>query len=277
LAGGTAVWQHIVLRRLAAYGPKPRRVLLELFPKSLLGGESAVFTVEHQFPTHRLRYVDLAALQDILPGQVAEQRGLWWRHNGLLPLKTHGVAFWNGVCPLFKTDDPFLQAERWRRKLSPTGFGPWGTPQPTTEQRATAWQLAQTQYSSSLGEGALDSRVIDIYRQTLAWCHGNGVEVAALVMMPESPRFKTLYSPQNWQAVAQVAGQLGQESGTQVVDARDWIPREEAFADGHHLLPAAAREFTFRLAKWLPPSAEQPHPDVTATNPSKTPSATRAN
>ncbi|MFM8285689.1 MAG: hypothetical protein ACKOGA_03070, partial [Planctomycetaceae bacterium] len=85
------------------------------------------------------------------------------------------------------------------------------------------------------------------------------------------------YSPQNWQAVAQVARELGQESGTQVVDARDWIPQEEAFADGHHLLPATAREFTFRLAKWLPPSAEQPHPDVTATNPSKTPSATRAN
>lgn len=277
LAGGTAVWQHIVLRRLAAYGPKPRRVLLELFPKSLLGGESAVFSAEHQFPTHRLRHVDLAALQEILPEQAAGQRGLWWRRNGMLPLKTHGVAFWNGICPLFKTDDLFLQTEHWRRSLSPTGFGPWGVAQPTAEQRAAAWQVAQLQYGSSLREGALDSRVIDIYRQTLAWCQTNGIEVAALVLMPESPQFQTLYSPRNWEAIGKVAEQLSRESGRPVVDARNWLPSEEAFADGHHLLPAAAREFTLRLAESLPTGLERPDHARTATTNHDASTAPRTN
>ena len=251
LAGGTAVWQHIVLRRLTAYGPKPRRVLLELFPHSLLGGEAEVLCADHELPTHRLRYLDLAVLQELLPEQAAGQRAHWWRRNGLFPLKTHGVAFWNGVFPLFETDDLFLRTEHWRRRLKPTGFGPWGVPRPTAEQRAAAWQVAEAQYRSSLRDGALDSRVIDIYRQTLAWCQANGIEIAAWVLMPESPRFQTLYSPRNRQAIGQVAEQLSRESRKPVVDARDWIPDEEAFADGHHLLPAAAREFTLRLAESL--------------------------
>ena len=224
LAGGTAVWQHIVLRRLTAYGPKPRRVLLELFPHSLLGGEAEVLCADHELPTHRLRYIDLAVLQELLPEQAAGQRAHWWRRNGLFPLKTHGVAFWNGV---FAPD------------LDAAG------------QRVAAWQVAEAQYRSSLRDGALDSRVIDIYRQTLAWCQANGIEIAAWVLMPESPRFQTLYSPRNRQAIGQVAEQLSRESRKPVVDARDWIPDEEAFADGHHLLPAAAREFTLRLAESL--------------------------
>lgn len=251
LAGGTAVWQHLVLRRLESYGPTPDRVLLELFPQSLLGGEQAVFADDYQFPVHRLRHCDLTALGELLPDQSARHHRAWWRHNGLFPLKTHGVALWNGLCPLFRTDDLFLRTTHWQRRLKPTGYGPWGVPHPTAQQQAEAWEVARQQYAGPLHSGVPDPEGVAVYRQTLAWCRSREIQVAALVLMPESPRFRALYSPANWQATGAWAADLGREFGIPVVDAREWLPAEQDFADGHHLLPSAAMTLTLRLANSL--------------------------
>jgi hypothetical protein len=71
--------------------------------------------------------------------------------------------------------------------------------------------------------------------------------VVALVLMPESPWFREMYSEESWQHTRDVVAELGREFAVPVIDTRTWIDDEESFIDGHHLLPSATRDFTLRL------------------------------
>ena len=262
LAGGTSLWQHLIVRRLSHFTPTPQRVVLELFPASFLGGDNEYFSETYQFPTHRQRYCDLAVLDELLPEQSARHRSQWWWNNGFLPLRTHGTALWNSLLPLFKTDDLFLDTRAWKRRLTPTGQAPWDVPHPTADQRVKAWSVAEKEYAKLLREGQVDRRSCEVYRRTLAWCQTHGIEVAALVMMPESPRFRGWYSEANWNATSWIAEELAEDFSVRLIDAREWVPDEDSFADGHHLLPEAARQFTIRLGMLVEPGNSPPSDDT---------------
>lgn len=247
ISGGMSVAQYLLLRRLAHYGHQPRRVLLEIFPAALLGIEAEYFSPEFQFLPQRLRYCDLAFLEDLFPQDVARHRARWWRNHGLFPLKTHGRAFWNSVFPLFRTEDLLLYAPHWRRHMGPTGHTPWPVPRPTPEQRANGKRISEEGYRKLLGECKPDARPVEIYRQTLEWCRSHDIEVVALVLMPESPWFRSMYSEASWQHTCAVVETLGRDFQVPVIDTRTWISDEDSFIDGHHMLPHAKRDFTLRL------------------------------
>lgn len=261
ISGGTSVWQHLVLRRLSHYGPLPRRVLLELFPTSILGGDESFYSGSYIFPPHRQRHCDLAVLDELMPEQSRRHRSTWWWNNGLIPFRTHGTSLSNGLLPLFKTDDPFLDTPLWRRRLSPTGYTPWEVAEPTPTQRENGWAVTEQQYAQLLGGGMVAPRSVGLYRQTLTWCQEHGIEVAGLVMMPESPRYRALYSEANWLATCTTAAMLSRDFSVPLIDARAWVTNEESFFDGHHLLPEPAREFTLRLGELVLPGGQSLAPE----------------
>ncbi len=247
ISGGMSVAQHLLLRRLAHYGPPPRRVLLEVFPAALLGIEAEYFSPEFQFLPQRLRHCDLAVMDDLFPKDASRHRARWWRNHALFPLNTHGLSFWNSVFPLFQTEDLLRCAPHWRRHMRTTGHTPWPVKHPTEKQRANGRRISTDGYAKLLGDCQPDPRPVEIYRQTLWWCHTHDIEVVALVLMPESPWFREMYSEESWQHTRDVVAELGREFAVPVIDTRTWIDDEESFIDGHHLLPSATRDFTLRL------------------------------
>ena len=85
------------------------------------------------------------------------------------------------------------------------------------------------------------------YRDLVAECRAAGVPVA-FFLTPESPVYRTWYSPDGRAALAAFTRVLADELGCPVFDApTDY--REEDFADGHHMLPPAARRFSRNLAE----------------------------
>jgi len=84
-------------------------------------------------------------------------------------------------------------------------------------------------------------------RELLALCRREKIGVMLLVM-PEGRIFRSWY-PAGAQAMADayVAG-LGEEYHVPVVNARTSMP-DSAFLDSHHLLPAAAAEFSARFSR----------------------------
>jgi hypothetical protein len=70
-----------------------------------------------------------------------------------------------------------------------------------------------------------------------------------LLLMPEGPIFQSLYPTGAWASLCSALEELARSAGAEVVDARDWFVCEEDLSDSHHLIPAAGRAFSLRLAR----------------------------
>src|SRR5207249_1741885 len=82
-------------------------------------------------------------------------------------------------------------------------------------------------------------------REFLALCRGRGTGVT-LVLMPECSAFRQWATPPARRRTRTYLDGLCRGYGLTVVDARDWVA-DAGFADGHHLLPAAAAAFSRRF------------------------------
>jgi hypothetical protein len=71
-----------------------------------------------------------------------------------------------------------------------------------------------------------------------------------LVVMPMSPFHReNFYSVPEWAAFREHMRLLAEQNGTEFIDAADWIPTQEGFADNVHLNAKGAKEFSARLAR----------------------------
>jgi hypothetical protein len=86
---------------------------------------------------------------------------------------------------------------------------------------------------------------VDALRDTLALCRTQGIPTA-LVIMPETTHFRALYPPGVKEKIMRFLIGLQAEFGCTLTDARQWLP-DDAFLDGHHLLPRGAIIFTDRF------------------------------
>jgi hypothetical protein len=82
-------------------------------------------------------------------------------------------------------------------------------------------------------------------RALVAECRGAGIPVAFFVT-PESPAFRSWYTPESRAALAAYTRVLTDELGCPVFLPPDDFA-EHDFADGHHMLPHAAARFTRHL------------------------------
>ena len=71
----------------------------------------------------------------------------------------------------------------------------------------------------------------------------------ALVLMPEGPAFRSWYSPEALRDAKNWVEQLGRDNDAPVIDAREWLAKEEDFTDSVHLVWDGANRFTDRLGQ----------------------------
>ena len=247
MTGGTSVWQYLALRRLIDHGLKPDAVIIEVLPMTLVSDQQ-FFADKYHFPTHRLRWRDVRSLAAIMPGQASRHAWEWVANNAVFPLHSHRFSLIGLFAPAWQIDQlgDNSQPGVWRRIMSPTGWIPFGTENPTPEQRLQAEEVARKAYAAHGTASSISSHAVATYEAMVACCREQGIEVRAVVMMPESEMFRGLYGPALQREVRRFAESITHEHGVPVVDAREWIPADQ-FWDGHHLLVTGARAFTDRV------------------------------
>jgi hypothetical protein len=107
--------------------------------------------------------------------------------------------------------------------------------------------MAYEQYQKSLAAFELGRGPTQALRDMLWRCRREDVPVVLLVM-PEAPWFRQLYSPAAIRALHRFLAELQDEYHADVIDASGWSA-PTAFVDGHHMRASAAHRFTLRLRR----------------------------
>ena len=247
MTGGTSVWQYLALRRLIDHGLKPDAVIVEIFPMTLVSDDQ-YFQAGYHFPPHRLRWGDIRSLSAIVPDNAWRHGSEWVANNAVFPWHTHRFSLVGLFAPKWQVDQLSDNANPriWRKIVSPTGWIRFGVDEPTPAQRQKSEDVARSAYGPIGISTTISKQVAATYEALFACCREHGIEVRAVVMMPESEMFRGFYGPSLQQEVRRFAESVTHDHGIPVVDAREWIPAEQ-FWDGHHLLAAGARAFTDRI------------------------------
>jgi hypothetical protein len=247
LTGGFAVWQYLVLQRLIDNQLKPDAVVIEVFPAALMS-DKQYFADTFHFPTHRLRWRDTYSVADLMPEQSTRHRAEWLWNNALFPWHAHRFAILGQCIPKFQVElnNPNSRPDVWNTILSPAGWIAFGVKEPTVEQRKEAELLANKTYASHAKDVEVADEIKNTYFRLLNCCREHGIQVQAVVLMPEGSKFRSWYTPESRDNIAKFCQSLVDNFDVPIVDARDWI-EDEKFWDSHHLLESGAREFTARF------------------------------
>jgi hypothetical protein len=119
---------------------------------------------------------------------------------------------------------------------------------------------AKDYFGGMLARFRLSSPLLAALRETIELAQEEGIP-AALVLMPEGPRFRSWYPPGTWEQIEQALRRLVGECGVPLVDLRDCVP-EEDFCDSHHPYPEGATRLTRRLAVEIEPLLRQVRPEA---------------
>jgi hypothetical protein len=90
---------------------------------------------------------------------------------------------------------------------------------------------------------AASSHFLDEIVQT---CRREGIR-PALVLMPEGPVLRSLYSPATWQLVDAYLRDFSRRNNVPVIDTRTLLGEDE-FSDSHHMTEAGANCFSERMS-----------------------------
>lgn len=229
--------QLLTLRRLLADRARPDRLLVEVMPP-FYNRRPGRLLDEKDLDTSLLRADELARACRYAR-QPAQLAWGWARSRGL-------------TC--------YNRRVEMARQLFPGQWGPrpeadpengWFAPhtEVTPEQRERYTAFALDSYRDAAADFRPDPRPVRALHDLLALCRQNRIPVV-LIVPPEGPRFRALYAPAALPVIRAFLADLRRESGTTVIDARDWMA-EDDFWDSHHLLPSGARAYTDRLAREL--------------------------
>jgi hypothetical protein len=228
------------LDHLVREGPRPDGLVIELVP-SMLPREQ--FGPKTMVPNNAHSWKDLptvAALSTSGKEIMAE-----WREARLMPWFGYRDNIMDSCLPRWR---PRGQSNTWWKALDSSGWMPIGVSAPSSK----ALELAVDSHKPFLQQAHVAPCQERALRHILATCKREHIPVA-LLLMPEGPVFRNLYSEQTRACWDGFMTSLCQEFEAPLVDARDWINSEEYFLDSHHLLPEGARVFTERFAREVVP------------------------
>lgn len=253
LSGANPVHLRTHLARLRADGVKPAALLVELFPVTLATDrtdDAECAPALAKLTAGDVRRLELAEPLAFSARWAVARLNAW--HEQRLVLVSHLVPGWL----------PWQQRlDQYWRSTDRFGFRPYPVNQ-AAELRGSRFAATRATYARTAGElriGAASDRAL---RALVADCRAAGTPVA-FFLAPESPAFKSWYTPESRAALALYLRTLSGELGCPVFESPGEFA-EEDFADGHHLLPAAAARFTRHLteqhlrpwlAEVLPPEA----------------------
>ena len=115
--------------------------------------------------------------------------------------------------------------------------------------RAKFLAAARAEYAAAFADYRPGGPAVAAVRDMLTQLQGHGIQ-PILLFAPESTAFRAWYGEPGDAAVSLLATGLAAEFGVPLIHARDWIP-DDAFADGHHAMPAGAAAFTEKLNEEL--------------------------
>ncbi|HKB38309.1 MAG TPA: hypothetical protein VKD72_17820 [Gemmataceae bacterium] len=242
LCGAGPVTELLTLRRLLDDGIRPSLLLVEVLPP-LLAGQVPLFEMqEERNPTWALRAADLPLVASY---GASVRRGLKreWYRSWLVPSYSHRLDLLNHTFPLLLSHadrrDAFALTDRsgWSRLLV-------GSP----EQRKRALASQNEQYRTFLDGFRLGGPAAEGLCELLETCRRENIP-AALVLMPEGPIFRNWYPQAAWDQIETYLAQLRRRFGVPVIRAREWVAKDEAFTDSHHMRPETAAAFTQRLVE----------------------------
>lgn len=221
--------------RLAALqddGVRPSAALVELSLASL--------TVEGVHAA-RLTAADLRRMEPHAadPGRLRSA----WRDARLDPWSAHRVIIMNHADPLLlpkseRLDHYWKHTDRYGFDAYPTNGADAERPRRLAARRASYEALAR--------RACVDPRPDADVRGLVADCRAAELPVAFFTT-PESPEFRSWYTPESRARLGEYVRALGAELGVPVFAAADDYT-ESDFADGHHMLPPAAARFSRGLA-----------------------------
>lgn len=232
-AGAGPVTMSVYLQRLFDRGTIPDRIVIEVLPKLLsdtADGPAELAWLNPERFSHRER----AALERLSPKGTAH-----WHEPTGIPWNDHAKAL------LFRVHSAFLPPAAsfpWTQPMDDRGWYRFFHPQVTPELRANWTRRAERECRPNLAAFQPDGGSAHVFRQMIETCRERGIPVR-LLLMPEGTAFHGWYGPGVNDRLAAYLAVLP----VPVTDARHWMP-DDAFADGHHLLPDGATAFSERLA-----------------------------
>lgn len=240
-------------------GVRPRLLLIEFVATHLNQSRRGIlseehFTVSNWLSLHQVLFLrsymtnPRRSLREWLEGRLAS----WYGYRWTIHERLRGIH---------KIPRPFEQARQ--------PMDDWGSRQlcddpGTPEYRHWRWAGAANMYGDSLRRFRLGAEPAQAMHDLLARCRREQIPVA-LVVMPVTKEFNTLYDPQGWQELTNFLAELRKHYGVDVIDATDWLAKED-FDDGHHVLKTGGYKFTTRmmdevqklLARTTPPEPATP-------------------
>jgi hypothetical protein len=262
--GRGVVANALAWHRLRRRGVRPDLLLFEVFPQTLFDGYRIRDLGEILFPTRTLLCDDLRFIRrhgaDVRPTIRRE-----WLATVLapcyyqrLPLVTR-VAPW--LLPVSQRTGPYPGLDTaadvpcWEMNVSAA----------VTARRAIRQPEAGEELTRQWAASVPGPRPCAVLAELLDSCRRQGVRVA-LVLMPESSRYRNACPPAVWRRLDDCVRALSRRHGVPLVHARDWIA-DNHFVDLDHLDADGARLFTTRLTDEvvLPMLQGRPTPDGGST------------
>ncbi len=228
-------------RRMLAEGIRPTVLLLEVLPATW--AELPDGPLEARF-SDGLAW-DAAELAELAAyGCPAAE---WQRQRRQLYLQPwHALRFrlLGRVAPSWL---PFHLRYDWSRGPDPHGWSPLIDPVVSAERRQRGQLQARREYEHVLRRWRPGMAPLRAARDLLELCRQQHIPVA-LVLLPEGPSYRQMYTPASLRRLEVCLQELTQAYGCRLIDCRRWM-EEEDFVDGHHLLPASGRRWTERLTR----------------------------
>ena len=159
------------------------------------------------------------------------------------PWAARRTALVSAFLPEWQAGDIRAPHRSWEF-MDPRGFSPLPPEWVTDDFRREARESMPTHRAViNLPEtGAVSERA---HRAIVARCRANGIPVA-MCWAPESPEYRTMYTPAGRAVGTDYERRLTAELGVPVFPAPDHLD-EDDFADGYHLLPDGAVKYS----RWL--------------------------
>jgi hypothetical protein len=236
----TPVIAWLQLQRLLDDGVRPAAVVLTVAAVELnLDGPA-----ERQFVGKgaRLSDADLRRLGPYTDDAAAFRQAM--RAARLDPWSARREAVVSSVLPDWQTPGARLAHEGWEA-MDTYGFVPLDAARATADARAAAWRDVQAVFAPTMNAPLPHPFADRVVRDLIARCRAEGVAVA-VAWSPESPRYRSLYTPAARAGIAAYSQKLGSELGVPVF-ADPANLGDDDFADGFHLVSTGAAKYS----RWL--------------------------
>jgi hypothetical protein len=240
VSGAGGVYELLVVHRLVAQGIRPDIMLIEIFCP-YFGVKRGPFELTRLTPERLWR--DELPLVARCGGSLPELETEWWQ-GWPAPCYSHRHAILSRTVPVFLPGN--LDGVSSGR-FDASGMGPAFPSPQSPEERRAGFAAATTGYGEWLEGFELGGPSPLALREILELCRRERI-ATALMLMPEAPEFRALYSPQAWAQIESYLARLSVEFDATLINARDWAPADE-FADGQHLIAPGAARFTERLGR----------------------------